>query len=271
LNERIRHLFGPAAEFLEEWHLPTARLGRRVLVFRRIDSTNTQALRLVDRPDLDGLALLADEQSLGRGQHGRSWFAPPKSGVLLSLLMMPDPSIARPVVLTALASVAVCQLVQERTGKMSQIKWPNDVLVEGRKICGLLIEQARQGTHAAVVLGLGLNITRSNDELLAAGLPGATSLHACGDGSAERDEVARSLLALLDGWYTRLLEGNFAELESAWVAHLGLLGEAVEIDCHDATHRGHLLGASFSALTLLCPDGDHLRLSPETIRHIHRR
>ena len=263
--------FGPAAEFHEEWHLPTARVGQRVLVFRRIDSTNTQALRLVDRPDLDGLALLADEQTLGRGQHGRSWFASPKSGVLLSLLMMPPPSIARPVILTALASVAVCQLVRERTGKTPRIKWPNDVLVEGRKICGILIEQARQGTHAAVVLGMGLNVTHSNEDFVAAGLPGATSLHACGDGSAERDEVARALLTVLDRWYTSSLEGGFEELESAWVTHLDLLGEAVEIECHDASHRGHLLGLSFTGLTLLCPDGDHLRLSPETIRHIHRR
>ena len=57
-----RAFFGPAAEFHEEWHLPTARLGQRVLVFRRVDSTNTQALRLADRPDLEGVALLADEQ-----------------------------------------------------------------------------------------------------------------------------------------------------------------------------------------------------------------
>ncbi len=185
--------------------------------------------------------------------------------------MMPPPSIARPVILTALASVAVCQLVRERTGKTPRIKWPNDVLVEGRKICGILIEQARQGTHAAVVLGMGLNVTRSNDEFLAGGLAEATSLRACGDASAERDEVARAVLILLDESYSRLLQGNFKGLESAWVAHLGLLGEAVEIECHDATHRGHLLGLSFTGLTLLCPDGDHLRLFPETIRHIYRR
>jgi BirA family transcriptional regulator, biotin operon repressor / biotin---[acetyl-CoA-carboxylase] ligase len=263
--------FGPAAEFHEEWHLPTAHLGWRILVFRRIDSTNTQALRLVDRPELDGVALLADEQLSGRGQHGRSWFANPKAGVLLSLLMMPPPLLTRPVLITALASVAVCQLVQARTGKVPRIKWPNDVLVDGRKICGILIEQARHGDHVAVVLGLGLNVAQSEAEFVAAGLPGATSLAACGDVSADRDEVARQLLRLLDEHYTQLLQGNLVALESAWVTHLGLVGEEVEIDCHNATYRGYLLEATFGSLTLLCPDGDHLRLPPESIRHIERR
>ena len=262
--------FGPCAEFHEEWPMPTTHLGQRVLVFRRIDSTNTQALRLIDRPELAGLALLADEQLVGRGQHGRSWFAAPKSGVLLSLLMMPPPSLARPVLLTALASVAVCHLVKERTGKTARIKWPNDVLVDGRKVCGILIEQARHGNNAAVVVGLGLNVAQSEDEFVAAGLPGATSLRAIGDIDAPRDEVARQLLGVLDERYGHLLEGNLSDLESAWVMHLGLVGERVEIDCHDATHRGHLLALGFGSLTLLCPDGDHLRLAPETIRHIER-
>ena len=264
-----RAFFGPPAEFREEWHLPTARLGRRVFVFRCIDSTNTQALRLIERPDLDGVALLADEQLVGRGQHGRTWFARPRAGVLLSLLLMPPPLLARPVVMTALASVAVCQLVRTRTGKVPRIKWPNDVLVDGRKICGILIEQARHGDHAAVVVGLGLNVAQTEAEFAAAGLPGATSLNACGD-DAERDSVARQLLRLLDERYAQLLADDLAGLEAAWVAGLGVLGERVEIECHDAAHQGYLVEATFAGLTLLRPDGDRLRLSPESIRHIGR-
>jgi BirA family biotin operon repressor/biotin-[acetyl-CoA-carboxylase] ligase len=266
-----RTFFGPAAEFREEWHLPTTHLGRRVLVFRRIDSTNTQALRLVDRPDLDGVALLADEQVSGRGQHGRSWFAGPGAGVLLSVLLMPPPALARPVLMTALASVAVCRLVHARTGNRPCIKWPNDVLVEGRKICGILIEQARHGDRAVVVIGLGLNVAQTDDQFLSAGLPGATSLAACGDASADRDGVARQLIPLLDECYAPLLGGNLAGIEADWLAGLGLGGESVEIDCHDATHQGRLIEAGFDSLTLLQDDGDRLRLAPESIRHIERR
>lgn len=262
--------FAPPAEFDDEWYLPTAHLGRRVFVFRRIDSTNTQALRLVNRPDLDGVALLADEQTVGRGQHGRSWFARPGSSVLLSVLLMPPPALARPVVMTALASVAVCRLVQARTGKVPRIKWPNDVLVDGRKICGILIEQARHGDRVAVVVGLGLNVTQTEADFAVAGLPGATSLTACDDPTAERDGVARQLLHLLDEHYAQLLAGNLADLESAWVAGLGLVGNRVEIGCHDAEHRGRLQEATFAGLTLLRDDGDRLRLPPESIRHIER-
>ena len=167
-------------------------------------------------------------------------------------------------------SVAVCRLVLERTGKTPRIKWPNDILVEGRKICGILIEQARHGAHAAVVLGLGLNVAQSEEEFVAAGLPGASSLRACGDVHAERDEVARHLLTLIDAIYGELLAGDLADLESAWREHLGLVGKDVAAESHEATYHGHLVEATFDALTLLRPDGDRLRLLPESIRHIEQ-
>ena len=83
----------------EEWHLGTARIGRHVLVFERVDSTNTLAASLAGDPAHDGLAVLADEQSAGRGQYGRTWLAPPRSSVLLSVLLFPALALRRPVLL----------------------------------------------------------------------------------------------------------------------------------------------------------------------------
>src|SRR5947209_4329638 len=149
----------------ETWALPTKRLGRRVLVFDRLASTSTLAAELAADPANDGVAVLADEQTAGRGQHGRTWTAPPRSGVLLSLLLFPPNELRRPAVLTAWAAVAVCETVRRVTGVPARIKWPNDVLLRGRKVCGILIEQGR-GT----VVGVGLNVLQTAEELASAGL-----------------------------------------------------------------------------------------------------
>src|SRR6516162_7724151 len=99
----------------EEWSLDTRRLGRRVLVFDRLDSTNNRAAQLADDPANNGLAILADEQMAGRGQHGRAWLAATGQSALLSILFSPPPELWRPVVLTAWAAVAVCATIREIT------------------------------------------------------------------------------------------------------------------------------------------------------------
>src|ERR1700733_8142423 len=120
------------------WNLDTRRLGRRTLVFPQLDSTNNYAASLANDPANDGVAILADEQTAGRGQHGRTWTAAPKARVLLSLLLFPPPELRRPAILTAWAAVSVCETVRRVVGLQATIKWPNDVLLLGRKVCGIL-------------------------------------------------------------------------------------------------------------------------------------
>jgi BirA family biotin operon repressor/biotin-[acetyl-CoA-carboxylase] ligase len=251
------------------WELDTRRLGRRVLVFARVDSTNTRALDYAGHPDGDGLALLADEQTAGRGQHGRTWSAAPRSSVLLSLLLWPPGRLARPVILTAWAAVSVCAVVREITGATPRIKWPNDVLVGGKKVCGILIEQSRQGDSAATVLGLGLNVTQSQEEFAAAGLPLATSLAASAAGPLDTDAVARRLLRELDEQYDRLLVGDLAGLEGQWQRYLGQLGKEVVLECIHGLYPGRLVELSFGAVVLERPDEPSQTLPPESVLHIH--
>src|SRR5262249_41160587 len=149
----------------ETWHLETVRVGRRVLVFNELDSTNTTAAQL-GSPE-DGQAIIAHFQTAGRGQYGRAWLARPSSSLLLSVVLRPPPELCRPVILTAFAAVAVADALQTLTGAQARVKWPNDLLVRGKKVCGLLIEQ-----HAeTVILGIGLNLTQSAEEFAAGGLP----------------------------------------------------------------------------------------------------
>ena len=133
----------------EIWNLETRRIGRRVFVFDALDSTNNYAASLAHEPTNDGIVVLAQEQTSGRGQHGRSWHCPPGEGVMLSVLLFPPLELRRPVLLAAWAAVAVCATVQRVTRLEPRIKWPNDVFLQDRKVCGILIEQSK-GTVAAL-------------------------------------------------------------------------------------------------------------------------
>lgn len=254
----------------EEWHLDTRRLGRRTLYFEKLDSTNTLAAAFGRDPAHDGLAVLAREQTAGRGQHGRSWAAPGGSSVLLSLLLFPPPALRRPAVLTAWAAVAVCELIDELTELRATIKWPNDVLVRGKKVCGILIEQRSHGPHLATVVGMGLNVSQTPDLFTDAGLPQATSLAASTGREFDFTAVARRLVARLDAEYTRLTDGDWTTLEASWRERLGLLGRPVLLEGLQRDYCGRLTGLTFAEVELETPGGERLRLSPEAVRHIRR-
>ncbi len=249
---------------LETWNLETAHLGQTVRVYDRVDSTNTQAALLAGDPQNAGLVILAHEQTAGRGQHGRSWQGEPGLGILLSVLLFPPAELRRPVLLAAWAAHSVAETIRRCTGLQARIKWPNDVLIRGRKVCGILIEQAR-GT----VAGVGLNVNQTAASFEQAGLPGAGSLSLFAGGSLDRDQVARQLLLQLDEEYGRLARGDLATLESCWKWRLGLLGKRVLVECHDASHRGRLRDMTFDEIQLELGRGNLLRLSPESIKHIH--
>jgi BirA family biotin operon repressor/biotin-[acetyl-CoA-carboxylase] ligase len=247
----------------EEWRLPTQHLGHRVLVFDRLESTNSFAAGLAPDPENNGLVILAREQTAGRGQHGRTWECPPESGVLMSLLLWPPPALKRPALLTAWAAVSVCETIRIATDLQAKIKWPNDVLVRGKKVCGILIEQG-QGT----VVGIGLNIHQSADSLALAGLPLAGSLACFVDPPPAPADVFRLLVQQLDEEYDRLLRGDSAGLESCWKWRLGLLGKNVAVECLDGIRRGRLRDLTFDALELETSPGQVWRVVPENVRHV---
>ena len=250
----------------DTWLLPAHHVGRRVLVFDSVDSTNTVAASLADDPANHGTAVLAGEQTAGRGQYGRTWHSPPELGVWLSVLLFPAPHLRRPALLTAWAAVAAADTARTLTRLPTSIKWPNDVLLAGRKVCGILIEQAR-GT----VVGMGLNVNQTADQFTTAGLPQATSLAAASGRLFDRDTVARRLLADLDAGYDLFVRGDVESLEAAWRDHLGLLGELVVIETADGTsHCGQLRALSFAGLEYVTQDGTISRLAPEAVRAMRR-
>jgi len=255
----------------EEWHLDTRRLGRRVLVFDCVESTNSVAAALANEPGNDGLAVLAEEQSSGRGQHGRSWTCPRGAGVLMSVLLFPPPELRRPALLTAWAAVSVCETIRKVTNLQATIKWPNDVLIRGRKVCGILIEtrsaQAEAPSALHTVCGIGLNVNQTAESFAQAGLPEGGSLALFTAAPLDCRQVARQLIEQLDEEYDRLCQGDLATLKSCWKWRFGLLGKQVIAQCQGGEHRGRLREIGWDALEIEAA-GKTLRLRPETVLHI---
>jgi BirA family transcriptional regulator, biotin operon repressor / biotin---[acetyl-CoA-carboxylase] ligase len=247
----------------EEWHLDTSRLGKRVLVYERLNSTNAIALGFAGDPANDGLAILADEQTAGRGQHGRTWSCPAGAGVLLSVLLFPPPHLRRPAILTAWAAVSVCEVIRQLTGLSAQIKWPNDVLLEGRKVCGILIEQA-----VGTVAGIGLNVNQPAEHFAAAALTQASSLAVFAGPQWSTRDIAKTLILELDMAFERLLDGDVCTLQASWKDGLALIGKHVNVETATGTQRGQLVDISFDGLQLRLADNTILVVQPEAVLHL---
>jgi BirA family biotin operon repressor/biotin-[acetyl-CoA-carboxylase] ligase len=215
-------------------HHPWRTIGQQLRHFAILDSTNSYLLDRID--EQHGIAILADEQTAGRGQQGRRWHASPRSSVLLSVLLHPPKQLMRPIVLTAFASVSACAII----GQEARIKWPNDVLVDGKKIAGILIEQREQG----VVVGIGLNVAQTAEDFEKLQLPGATSLQMLGR-ERQSVEVAHELLDVMDHVYQLLLHEGETQLQIRWRNLIGLHGQRVRVQTSDGDLEGQLSELSF--------------------------
>jgi BirA family biotin operon repressor/biotin-[acetyl-CoA-carboxylase] ligase len=222
------------------WHLDTRHVGRRVLVYDAVRSTNDVAAELAVDPSNNGTVVIADHQTAGRGQYGRVWQSRPGTSLLMSVLLFPPDELRRPVVLTAWAAVGVAEAVRTLTGVQAKVKWPNDLLVRGQKVCGILIEQG-----VGTVAGVGLNLNQSAEDFAAAGLPDATSLALAAGAPLDPRAAAVAVVRRLDEEYDRLLAGELAPLESDWKWRVGLLGRQVVAELTD----GSVLGGRLRDLT----------------------
>lgn len=138
--------------------LHTKWFGNRILYFDSIDSTNNELKRQAETQVCHGLLAVAEEQTAGRGRRGHAWVSPPGTGIWFSFLLKPEISPDKASMLTLVAAMAVAKAINETTGLVSQIKWPNDIVVNKKKVCGMLTELSAEMTQVNyVVIGIGIN------------------------------------------------------------------------------------------------------------------
>lgn len=175
-------------------------LGSAILRFDTVASTNDVARDMAASGAPEGTCVLAREQTAGRGRQGRTWASPPGEGLYLSVILRPTIRVAESAVLTLAAAVAVAETLKLDFEVTADIKWPNDVMASGRKICGILVESAIEGDRLQyAVMGIGLNVAQREfpDEVSAV----ATSLLIETGRSLAPDDVLNPLLKRLTRWY----------------------------------------------------------------------
>jgi BirA family biotin operon repressor/biotin-[acetyl-CoA-carboxylase] ligase len=230
-------------------HLPAGWYGR---YFDQVSSTQDEARRAAAAGAPSRSVFVADFQSAGRGRHARAWQAQPGEALLVSILLRQDSPTARPWRSTALAAVALAEAIEHVVPPLGvAIKWPNDLLLDGRKVAGILAEAGSDGLQTAVVVGAGTNVNTPNDDLERIGVP-ATSLRAACGHLVDRAELLLAFVARLDYWLARAEP----DLRDRWQERLWGRGQKLRLADVDLDEEVVVLGATIDgALRVRLLDG----------------
>jgi BirA family biotin operon repressor/biotin-[acetyl-CoA-carboxylase] ligase len=210
--------------------LNTHDVGQALHWYEEVGSTNDVAKELADDGALHGEVVIAERQSAGRGRRGRSWSSPPRKNLYLSVVLRPDLPPARAPEVTLLAAVAVCQAVRRAGVTSAAIKWPNDVLVSGRKLAGVLTEMAAEVERVQwLVVGIGVNVNAAAGDFPEELRELATSLLIERGAPVPRALFAAALLTALEEWLDRHAAEGFAPVRTAWREMSDTLGREVRV------------------------------------------
>ncbi len=214
---------------------------RRVYHYLTIGSTNDEAKRLASMGEPEGTLVVADTQTAGRGRSGRQWVTPPGAAIAMSLILRPTIPSFQITQTALLGGLVVLEGIEQATGLTAQLKWPNDVLINGRKVAGVLAEAAFTGDKLeSVVLGIGVNVNAGPPPDLSLEYP-ATCLAAEAGHLLEREPLVNAIIAAFDARYRQL---GTAALRQAWAKHLAMLGKKVKAIGPGETVFGTLEGVT---------------------------
>jgi len=237
--------------------LCTRRFGRSILFSREVDSTNKWAKELAVYGAAEGTVVVAETQTKGRGRLDREWISP-TGGLWFSIILRPKLRPTEAVKLTFVAGLAVAKVLREMFDLNTETKWPNDVLVNGRKICGVLIEMSTTGeTVNFVVVGVGVNANFDVENVFPEQLKKvATSLEKELGRKVKLEKLFRALLERLESLYELFVKEGFNPILEEWKTYAGFLGCKVEVTGPTGKMSGLALDVDYEgALVLRLEDG----------------
>jgi len=217
----------------------TRIIGRHIRVFQETTSTNDVVEKLAHDGVKEGVVVFAESQTKGRGRLGRTWISPAKKGLWFSVLLRPGISPQDATQLTVAAATAISRAIKTETGLLVEIKWPNDLLLRGRKTGGILTElSAELDSVRYVVLGIGLDVNISASEFPENLKKIATSLKVELGRPIHRADLAEEVLRELDADYKRLQASKFDEIADEWESQCTTIGRNVIVNIGNSQTRG---------------------------------
>jgi len=234
-------------------------MGREIHVFQETTSTNDIAARLARSGAKEGVVVFAESQSKGRGRMGRVWISPAGKGLWFTVLLRPDMAPGAATQLTVAAATAISRAITAQTGIAPEIKWPNDILIRGRKVAGILTEMSAELDRVKeILLGIGMDVNLETGDFPASLRKTATSLQIETGQKVNRAELAVAILRELDHDYDVVKKGQFEMLAEEWQARCSTLGRQVCIRMGDRVIRGRAESLDYDGALLVRGHHGHL-------------
>ena len=232
-----------------------------IAFYESIDSTNNEAKRIIVDGDSKPLLVVGEEQTAGRGRQGKSFYSPAKTGIYMSLVVHPMAKLQNAVTATTAASVAVCKAIEKLTVVTPQIKWVNDVYVDGKKICGILTEAVTDfetQTVASVIIGIGVNLKTHS-------FPSDVQNASCLEFPVKRAEFIATVANELNG----IVTGDYDVFIDYYRSHSMIVGKEINFIKNGIVTPATAVGIDdVGGLEVVLPDGTHetLRSGEITVR-----
>lgn len=221
-------------------------------VFNTVDSTNRVASRQAMNGAEEGTVVIADSQTGGRGRLGRVWQSPPEVNLYLSVILRPVIEPFRAPQITLMAGVAVAETLRKYHADGTTIKWPNDVLIGGRKVSGILTEmRTERGRIDYIVVGMGVNINIERNQFHKDFRQSSTSLKEEISRTVSRPRFTLRLIESFGNWYDRYCTEGFDPVREEWTANSEIAGKFIKVTDRDAVREGRALGLDEMGALLL--------------------
>ncbi len=232
--------------------LATELIGRKILFFDRLPTTNAHAVQLARKGEPEGTVVIADAQDSGRGRLGRSWVSPPGRNLYASVILRPRTAPHELQGITLLAAVAAAETIAEFTPQKPSVKWPNDVLIGTRKIAGILMEMQGSVEMADfVVAGIGVNVNAREEDFPPALRKTAASIQSSSGRTVPRTAFTQALFLSLEIWYKTFLQKGLSAIIEAWRRHFSSEGKPVRVRSLRKTIEGICLGVDETGALLV--------------------
>jgi BirA family biotin operon repressor/biotin-[acetyl-CoA-carboxylase] ligase len=227
-------------------------IGRRIEYYEELESTNTEALRLALENTPEGTVVIADGQTEGRGRLDRTWESPPSMNLYLSVVLRPDIPAASSSLIPLAVGVTLADVISKYCPGRVRLKWPNDVLIDGRKICGILTEMRTRADRVHfIIVGIGVNINMRKLDFPREIRETATSLRIETECEIDRFDFTIRLFESLERWYWIFMNGGEAAIREKWLQYADIVGKRVEVVLGQTIQRGTVLGLDANGALLL--------------------
>jgi len=234
-----------------KWRLKTDIIARKIYSYKETSSTNDAAYHLAASGEKEGSVVIAESQTAGRGRMGRQWVSPKFKGAYFSVILRPDILPKEVSSITLFSALSVAKTIREMFDLAAFIKWPNDVLINNKKICGILTEMnAETDKINFVIIGIGININ-TKEEFLP---KGATSIMEARGAEISRIELVKGIFKNLDKYYKFFNNGQIAEIIREYKEFSNFLGTRVRVTYHDTKIEGYVVDVDKDGALILRMD-----------------